>query len=364
VNDVIDPTKLPGASEFVPGSLPWRKVIARTAHLFFSSANPLAEEYGARIHKPPRQGLEAWSVNDFINFVMKSSLQPGDATLIPRLLTAMERAGLLIEFRWADGFEAFGRCYESQGRPTFAVEGDLWLCEALGPDLVVEAFNPVTVRISRKGTAGCGTGLVLSPIHVLTNRHVVEGLAGREVDIINITLAFDRIGATRVTHECRVWGHAGLDVAVIELKVGDQSIFPVLPGMVFGQPDWAEDVYIFGYPPVPGTKDEPITVQPGRIVNPRATAVATGGYPERNCFLFSAVTKPGNSGGPIVGRDGRVIGLVEESAQSGLAGSGSTQSIGQEEPTFYRGIPGDDVVGAIEELDSAFVGLTALGRHG
>ena len=88
--------------------------------------------------------------------------------------------------------------------------------------------------------------------------------------------------------------------------------FVVLPGMVFREPNWADEVFVFGYPTVPGTVDEPITVQPGRVVNPGATAAAISGYPQRQCVLFSAISRPGNSGGPVVAHDGRVIGLVEE----------------------------------------------------
>jgi S1-C subfamily serine protease len=335
-------------------------MIARSAHAFFNPAHPLHAEYAARINKPVLRGVEAWNVNDFLNLIIARGLQPGDATLIPRLLAAMERAGLLIEFQWEGPLGVFGRRYQTQGKLSAQMEGDLWLCEALGLDLIIDSYNPVTVRISHKVREGSGTGLVLSPIHILTNRHVVEGLAGREVDIINTDFSFERIGADLITHRCRVWGHPKFDLAVIEAEVGDGEGFPPLAGMVFWEPNWGDELYIFGYPPVPGTVDEPITVQPGRVVNPTATAAAAGGYPERKCFLFSAITRPGNSGGPIVRQDGRVIGLVEESGQAGFSSTRGAESTASKEPTFYRGIPGDEVVRAIKELDVKFAGLAVL----
>lgn len=359
---VTDPTTLPGASELEPGSLAWRILVARTAHWFFNAGL----DRGAIAHligKPYQGGaFEAWNVNDFMKFVQLRQLQPGEATVIPRLLAAMERAGLLINFGW-DNIPVNGQRYVMQGKRSAQMQGDLWLSDVVGADLITACYNPVTVRISRKRHEGSGTGLVLDRSHLLTNRHVVEGLIRREVDVIQTDLSFERIGADLITHQCRVWGHPRFDVAVIEAEVGDGQGFPPLPGMVFWEPNWADELYVFGYPPVPGTVDEPITVQPGRVVNPVALAAAAGGYPQHKCFLFSAITRPGNSGGPIVAHDGRVIGLVEESAQGGLSGTGGDAELTEsEQPTFYRGIPGNEVVRAIEELEPKFAGLAVLER--
>ena len=98
-------------------------------------------------------------------------------------------------------------------------------------------------------------------------------------------------------------------------------MFPRLPGMVFREPRWADEVFVFGYPRVPMTAEMAISVQRGEVVNlARSTDYAvqrgevvnpaTESIPDRDkVFLFSAITRPGNSGGPIVAGDGRVIGL-------------------------------------------------------
>jgi hypothetical protein len=53
-------------------------------------------------------------------------------------------------------------------------------------------------------------------------------------------------------------------------------------------------------------------------------------------------TRPGNSGGPIVAQDGRVIGIVAHSA---------FDTATEDEPEYYRRIPGGEVIRARNELE-------------
>jgi S1-C subfamily serine protease len=75
-------------------------------------------------------------------------------------------------------------------------------------------------------------------------------------------------------------------------------------------------------------------------------------------FLTSAIERPGNSGGPIVARDGRVVGLVVDHTRSGMSGSGAEAPAGDGTPPFYRGIPAGEVVRAIEEI--GFKGIAVM----
>ena len=114
-----------------------------------------------------------------------------------------------------------------------------------------------------------------------------------------------------------------------------------LAGMAFRDPDWADEVYVFGYPRVPMTGEMAITVQRGEVVNPVAETI-----PDRQkIFLYSAIARPGNSGGPIVAQDGRVIALVvEDSAESPSTDAGPAGA------PFYRGIPSSEVIRALDDL--------------
>jgi S1-C subfamily serine protease len=105
------------------------------------------------------------------------------------------------------------------------------------------------------------------------------------------------------------------------------------------------------------TAEMAISVQRGQVVNlPRSTEYAvqrgevvnpaTETIPARDkVFLFSAITRPGNSGGPIVAGDGRVIGLVVEDSSE----AASSES-GPDSAPFYRGIPSSEVIRALDDL--------------
>jgi len=112
-----------------------------------------------------------------------------------------------------------------------------------------------------------------------------------------------------------------------------------------------------------------ITVQRGEVVNPSTPAM-----PSRDpMFLYSAIARPGNSGGRIVAGDGRVIGLVvEDSSPTTKAGAAGGEPSPPQSPwdriedldarvseleertrapAFYRGIPTSEIVRAIGDLE-------------
>lgn len=74
----------------------------------------------------------------------------------------------------------------------------------------------------------------------------------------------------------------------------------------------------------------------GEVVNDSISDYSTND----EFFVYSATTRPGNSGGPIVAQDGRVVGIV---AQDVLDEGSSADS-------FYRGISGHVVVEALTSM--------------
>ena len=128
---------------------------------------------------------------------------------------------------------------------------------------------------------------------------------------------------------------------------------PRLVGMAFRDPAWADEVFVFGYPRVPMTAEMVITVQRGEVVNPAAETPATADHGRQKTFLYSAIARPGNSGGPIVAHDGRVIGLVVEDSsevQSTDDGNPATVKRTPAAAPFYRGIPSSEVIRGLHDL--------------
>jgi hypothetical protein len=183
-----------------------------------------------------------------------------------------------------------------------------------------------------------------------------------------------------IAAEFAAYAHPELDVAVIEARFPAGEGMPRLPGMAFRDPAWADDVCLFGYPRVQMIAGMEITVQRGEVVKPTAETPRDGDLPRQKTFLYSAIARPGNSGGPIVAQDGRVIGLVvEDSAPTTRAGAPAYEDptpVTPEEriarleaeleelkakvraPSFYRGIPSSEVIKALNDL--GFGGLAKL----
>ncbi|MBC9075040.1 S1 family peptidase [Mycobacterium canetti] len=328
------------------------------AHQFFGLVhNPVVAAAIGKPQPPPVDSdiglpttvpFDPWSVADFSRYLSTLDLPAArDAVTLHRILSSMERAGLLLPLGWDPRLPVMGQMYISQGAISKGQRGgDLWLSEVFGAELIIPSYNAVTVQLAGHDDAGnpvdsWGTGLVVDHNHVITNKHVVTGLAGTSAGL-SVYPSSNHAEAELVNFSGTAHPHPTLDVAVIKFEMPEGKYIPQLGGMAFRDPDWADEVYVFGYPRVPMTAEMAIMVQRGEVVNPAATTI-----PDRQkIFLYSAIARPGNSGGPIVAQDGRVIGLVvEDSAEAPSTGTGPNAA------PFYRGIPSSEVIRALDELD-------------
>lgn len=365
----VPPKTPPTAADLEPGTQAWRVNVAMCAHQFFSVVHDpdMAKAIGKSIAAadpttadgPPKTlPFDPWSVYDFSRYLGALGLpNANNAIALTKLLGSLERAGIL----WLAGRDPqlpiMAERYVSPGQISKGQRGgNLWLSAVFGAGLIIPSYNAVTIQLAGHDDDGnpvdsWGTGLIVDHQHVITNKHVVTGLAGTSSGL-SIYPSRNNPDAERVECSGTAATHPTLDVAVIKFDMPDGKYIPYLAGMAFRDPDWADEVYVFGYPRVPMTADMAITVQRGEVVNPAAETI-----PDRQkIFLYSAIARPGNSGGPIVAQDGRVIGLVvEDSAES------SSTNAGPAAAPFYRGIPSSEVVRALDDLGfSGIVEMDAL----
>jgi S1-C subfamily serine protease len=162
------------------------------------------------------------------------------------------------------------------------------------------AIVDITSTLSLEGATAAGTGMVVTPSgEVLTNNHVIEGET-------NITA---KIGNRSQTYNARVLGtDPADDVALLQIE-GVSGLPTVKLGVssrvTIGQPV----VAIGNALNLPG----PPKVTQGTITaTGRSITVRDGlGHAEQlsNLIQTNAALQPGNSGGPLIDADGRVIGM-------------------------------------------------------
>lgn len=188
---------------------------------------------------------------------------------------------------------AASACVPSPGpldEPDLAAVEPLDLGSAASAEVVRRA-REITVRIRTLGCdrLGVGSGFVLPGGLVVTNRHVVgrpRSVSVNTWDGVSIDAEVDGIATDADLAVLRLVGEPDLPVA--ELRTT-----PVRLG---------EAIIVVGYP-----GGGPSTVTTGAVVGVQDVDVL-GAVTE--VILVDAPIRPGNSGGPLLDADGRVVGVV------------------------------------------------------
>ena len=132
----------------------------------------------------------------------------------------------------------------------------------------------------------------------MTNAHVVAGTSSTTVEVTTSSGRARQLDAQVVYYDPEV------DVAVLDVPdLEEQPLqFSPDPARV------GDDVIILGYP-----LDGPYTVTPGKIrerIRLRGPDIYEQGSVLRDVYTVRAVVRSGNSGGPMITPDGRVVGVV------------------------------------------------------
>ena len=163
------------------------------------------------------------------------------------------------------------------------------------------------------GGSATGSGFVIDHAgHILTNAHVVDGAQRIEVTLGNTD--------TSQPVSARVVGKdPSTDVALLEVNAPSDQLHP-LPLGDSSQLQVGDSVVAIGNP---FGLDRTVTT--GIVSALQREIKAPNGFTINNVIQTDAAINPGNSGGPLLGADGRVIGM---NSQIESAGGGGNVGIG------------------------------------
>jgi S1-C subfamily serine protease len=140
-----------------------------------------------------------------------------------------------------------------------------------------------------------GSGFVVGPGLVATNAHVIAGEGPGNTQVV--------VGGTAYA-ATPVYFDPSFDLAVLKTSAPLGPVLTISPSLT---PDGTQAA-LLGYP-----EDGPLSVNPASVTQ-EVTAIGkdiyNSGTVTRGVYALAALVQPGNSGGPLMGPGGQVIGVI------------------------------------------------------
>jgi S1-C subfamily serine protease len=161
------------------------------------------------------------------------------------------------------------------------------------PEIRDAAQSVFKIRSNNRCGSGVeGTGFLYAPNKLMTNAHVVAGVTEPQVQV-----------GKKSVQGTVVYYNPDVDVAVLDVPGLDG---PAIRFDLGGQE--SQQGAVLGFP-----QDGPFDAQPVRIRSDqrlRSPDIYGNGTVTRHVFSLRGLIRPGNSGGPVVSTQGRVLGVV------------------------------------------------------
>jgi serine protease Do len=191
------------------------------------------------------------------------------------------------------------------GTYQFLVEGWLSIRNAFADSVVM-----IEVTKGHENDLGSGFVLLFDNL-IVTAKHCVEGME---------TTTVIRSDGTRIDIDPSEWQLSGsADVAFTMIEPWNAKPFKV------GAPSILQPVLTLGYPPIPGFADPLLLAESAEVAARRipdltgstgeVSGVGSAYLDSQDYWLLTARVKGGNSGGPVISKDGLVVGLISANAQ-------------------------------------------------
>lgn len=145
-----------------------------------------------------------------------------------------------------------------------------------------------------------GSGSFIGRNIIVTCKHVVD-------ELLLEKLVIEDESGKRYTIK-NILRHPGDNVDLV--KIITKEDFDFFPYEIETNVRLIESVIIFGYPPIP------LASKPFLIANLGEVSSEVDNYLDgTDCIILSSITRPGNSGGPVINEYGKLIGIMIQNRQ-------------------------------------------------
>ncbi len=210
-------------------------------------------------------------------------------------------------------------------------KGHLFLGKYLGLEFIANKIKQNLVHITGKikHDLHAGSGILITSQVILTCGHVLSDM---KVD--------DHVKISGIKYKIKTQAvHPDVDFGVIILE---SPVEPFCKDIALRSSTILEKIIIAGFPKIPSKLNDCPIMQSGEIAGRIESSLHNGPLE-----LFTAISRPGNSGGPVISSDGKLLGIVTGNLERKQEVVDGDQSM----LPCFAAIPSDVILKSFSELE-------------